>query len=1498
MTNEEMEFTGERFVPNVSGNIVLEHLHRYYQAREIAAGKVVLDIASGEGYGSAILAETALSVTGVDISAEAVAHAGERYRRDNLQYLVGDCAQIPLPDCSVDLVVSFETIEHHDRHEEMLREIKRVLRKDGVLLISSPDKKYYSDELNYANPYHVKELYEDEFKDLINRYFANSIYFGQRIIYGSALFAESIKTTFADYFRTADATDYAPHLLKPVYWIALATDGQLPELASGILEQPLGETEIVQHFNHEVMLRNDQIAELHQARATETTALNQELSARAERVAELESELADTRSRLHERNDEVRTLSGSLRHYQEVADHSARTIEAMRRSVSWRVTQPLRLVGAGARVLLRPVARLRAYIKRYTDYRALQDCPLFDADWYVAQYPDIDRNAIHPLRHYVVHGWREGRDPGPEFDGAYYRQRYPDVAALQEAPLLHYWRHGRAEGRHINAALDFVQPLAPDSAATAPGGTSDGVPADDTVVVSVVIPTYNRLPLLPQLVESWRKVHQHTRCAYEIIFSDDGSTDGSPAYLESIADLPLTVLKNAHGGASAARNSGIQAATGRRILLMGDDIYPDPEIVNIHASLAERLGDETAILGTVDWHPELPLNHLMRHITEIGNEQFSYNRLQDNALTDFRHFYTCNISIDRRFLLRERHLFDETFTEYGFEDIELGYRLARRGMKIFYSSLARGTHYHPYTLQSFRRRQLSSGRMALLFARMHPGVEPVLGIPALRKLAEQPVAKEDDAAWQRREELLQQRCEFYENLATQLPPGLTAGVRTALSDIYARYFKAMYEYSVLQEIGADAALAKAMRNNFDESWSPYWQHLETHRPPTDLNSEDCVRLLAAAAAGESAASTLDEQSRALFDELAFLMRRASGNHRGAGGRPALSYLLRRAAFHLVNNPRHLFGTIARIVAAKLGGTPQAAQAASQAVVRDAVPGLILEPGNAGNDAAVQLFRSVFGPSAALYEYAGGQLVARDEQASATVFFWPDLAAPLPLPDHLLTACMALVENGNHFALISHALEQGAVAAIGCLRNQMLFSADVAPAVLAGSLRNVPFRGRILRLLPSRHAGAAQPLTTLLDASLQVDGAGNFHNRAHPVSSGALYHPGYLPGHAGEKPVVFVLPIFLAVGGVERNTVEIMRQLRDRFDFVVITMERLRPEQGSLAAQAIDVAFRVVEMAEAVDHHGYLRALSELKRACQPDIVWVCNGSPWFCDNAAALRILFSDVPIIDQKVYDANEGWINRHQEAGTMSFDRFIAVNRKIARRFQDDFRIEPGRIDLIYSAVDVARIENFKADNAGADFYRQKFQLPASKKIFTFVARLTTQKQPLAFLELARARLPHEDEYFVMVGDGELAQPVADYIARHQLTNIRRINYIENTLELHMVSDGILFTSAYEGLPIAMIEALAMGVPAFSTDVGDIADILAQYGGGSVYPFGTAPTEVVARFDEWLGKRETYRDNLRQLERDILHRFSSAVISAQYVQCWQQAAAAYGRKIGGPGA
>ena len=89
--SKTIEFTGERFVPEIHGNIELEHLHRYIIGCELSKGKYVLDIASGEGYGSAMLARNAAGVIGVDISPDVVKHARERYQKHNLEFMVGSC---------------------------------------------------------------------------------------------------------------------------------------------------------------------------------------------------------------------------------------------------------------------------------------------------------------------------------------------------------------------------------------------------------------------------------------------------------------------------------------------------------------------------------------------------------------------------------------------------------------------------------------------------------------------------------------------------------------------------------------------------------------------------------------------------------------------------------------------------------------------------------------------------------------------------------------------------------------------------------------------------------------------------------------------------------------------------------------------------------------------------------------------------------------------------------------------------------------------------------------------------------------------------------------------------------------------------------------------------------------------------------------------------------------------------------------------------------------
>jgi 2-polyprenyl-3-methyl-5-hydroxy-6-metoxy-1,4-benzoquinol methylase len=134
-----LQFTGERWTSAARGQIEVEHLHRYLVARDLCRGKDVLDIACGEGYGAAMLAQVAQRVVGIDVDRAAVAHAAAEYAGANLHYIAGDARRIPLATGSLDVVVSFETLEHFAEQEEFLAQLARILRPDGVLIISTPD---------------------------------------------------------------------------------------------------------------------------------------------------------------------------------------------------------------------------------------------------------------------------------------------------------------------------------------------------------------------------------------------------------------------------------------------------------------------------------------------------------------------------------------------------------------------------------------------------------------------------------------------------------------------------------------------------------------------------------------------------------------------------------------------------------------------------------------------------------------------------------------------------------------------------------------------------------------------------------------------------------------------------------------------------------------------------------------------------------------------------------------------------------------------------------------------------------------------------------------------------------------------------------------------------------------------------------------------------------------------------------------------------------------
>jgi len=288
-----LAFTGERFTPECVREMHYEHWHRYAWAAALVAGRDVLDCACGEGYGSRLLAESAASVSGVDIDPATVEHARARYGQENLEFHAASALSLPFDDDRFDSVVSFETLEHLAEHDALMQEFRRVLKPSGFVLISSPDRKTYSDDTGYVNEFHVRELYRDEFEDLLGRYFPNYRLFGQKLMFHSTLWAlddadgpARFITEDAGRPRACDRPGHAP-----IYFLAAAAaePAALPAIDPVSLFDDRSES-VYQHYNEEVG-KHIQAGQLLAERDAEIEALKARLAERKTRPAARESRL-------------------------------------------------------------------------------------------------------------------------------------------------------------------------------------------------------------------------------------------------------------------------------------------------------------------------------------------------------------------------------------------------------------------------------------------------------------------------------------------------------------------------------------------------------------------------------------------------------------------------------------------------------------------------------------------------------------------------------------------------------------------------------------------------------------------------------------------------------------------------------------------------------------------------------------------------------------------------------------------------------------------------------------------------------------------------------------------------------------------------------------------------------------------------------------------------------------------------------------------------------
>lgn len=241
------------------------------------------------------------------------------------------------------------------------------------------------------------------------------------------------------------------------------------------------------------------------------------------------------------------------------------------------------------------------------------------------------------------------------------------------------------------------------------------------IEISVVIPTYNRLDtlrhVLPTLLAQDLPAER-----YELLVCDSNSADGTAEYMAQLQEAHPAVrqLAGAYGGRAAARNAGIRAATGEIVLFNDADILASPDLLSTHLH-RHRERARIAVVGL-----EVQVKDLTDYVYKRDHPS-ARGQLHppSRKKLSWLYFLTGNASVRRADLLRAG-CFDESFTGYGHEDLELGYRLQRLGIEICYEPKAINYHCQAVAYEDQKEKMRLAGRSTARFYGKHPDFEVML----------------------------------------------------------------------------------------------------------------------------------------------------------------------------------------------------------------------------------------------------------------------------------------------------------------------------------------------------------------------------------------------------------------------------------------------------------------------------------------------------------------------------------------------------------------------------------------------------------------------------------------------------------------------------------------------------------------------------------------------------------------------------------------------------
>jgi GT2 family glycosyltransferase/SAM-dependent methyltransferase len=639
-----IEWSGERCVPWAPDvQVVYEHFHRYMWAAHVVRGRKVLDLGSGEGFGAAILSESAEQVVGVDVDVRTVEHSKLNYGGANLQFRVGTALDLSdFEPGSFGAVVAFEIIEHVQDQERMLAEIARILSDDGVLVISTPDRRLYSEATGQRNPFHEHELALEEFQQLLAEHFPHAAAWGQRTITGSHLHAiegPQRDSGIADqpdfYLERAGEEWRVAGDPAALYVVALASKAPLPDMADTstladcgielVRTKELDTANALAERDAALGLKDDWVAALERERAAHEHERVANGRAMREREAQLDEELK-------QRDQDI--------------------------SVGRE-----RIVG------------LRAEI-------ASRDLEIASSEAELAAARSLNRRTEESVT------WQ-----------AFQRARGRLYGSIGETSLLaRALRLSLRLAGRILIKRSKPVPVSSESAES-PGATSGVANADvislpeyENPKVSLIVPLYAHAQLTRACLGAIRD--NTTRVSYEVILVDDAADQETKRLLEGVRGARI-VRNDRNLGYLRSVNRGASFARGRWLVIFNNDTEVRPGWLSAMLECAES-AEDVGVVTPKFLYPDGSLNEAGGIVWRDGTgvnygrgdrpDHFQYEYRRE---IDYGSAAALMVSAE---LWKATGGFDERYLPMYYEDTDLCFEARERGLRVLYEPEAVVVH--------------------------------------------------------------------------------------------------------------------------------------------------------------------------------------------------------------------------------------------------------------------------------------------------------------------------------------------------------------------------------------------------------------------------------------------------------------------------------------------------------------------------------------------------------------------------------------------------------------------------------------------------------------------------------------------------------------------------------------------------------------------------------------------------------------------------------------